>query len=200
MSATPDMRPGAAREPPRRGPRITRDVAAVDRSIYRAIARTATPALDPAMKGLSRAADHSLLWLAIAGVLGAVPGRCRSAAKTGVASIVVASVTTNVLAKTLFSRRRPDRAAASVPLARQVRLPHSPSFPSGHAASAFAFATAVGREVPALALPLGLLATAVGYSRVHTGVHYPMDVMVGASVGIAAANATTFAQTMRSGA
>jgi undecaprenyl-diphosphatase len=62
-------------------------------------------------------------------------------------------------------------------------MPTSTSFPSGHSASAFAFATAVGSEVPALAVPLRALAAAVAYSRVHTGVHYPGDVVVGSLVG-----------------
>jgi membrane-associated phospholipid phosphatase len=64
-------------------------------------------------------------------------------------------------------------------------MPGSTSFPSGHAASAFAFATVVGHELPPAALPLWLLATAVAYSRVHTGVHYAGDVVVGALIGAA---------------
>jgi membrane-associated phospholipid phosphatase len=58
-------------------------------------------------------------------------------------------------------------------------MPSSTSFPSGHAASAFAFAYAVTRDLPGLAVPIGLLAGAVAYSRVHTGVHYPGDVVIG---------------------
>ena len=62
-------------------------------------------------------------------------------------------------------------------------MPDSTSFPSGHAASAFAFAYAVGRHLPELAVPIRLLAGGVAYSRVHTGVHYPGDVVIGAIVG-----------------
>ena len=62
-------------------------------------------------------------------------------------------------------------------------MPESASFPSGHAASAFAFAYAVGRHLPGLAVPIRLLAGGVAYSRVHTDVHYPGDVVVGAIVG-----------------
>jgi undecaprenyl-diphosphatase len=62
-------------------------------------------------------------------------------------------------------------------------MPNSTSFPSGHAASAFAFAYAVGRHVPGLAVPIRLLAGMVAYSRVHTGVHYPGDVLIGSITG-----------------
>jgi undecaprenyl-diphosphatase len=66
-------------------------------------------------------------------------------------------------------------------------MPESSAFPSGHAASAFAFAYAVGRHLPLLAVPIRLLAGAVAYSRVHTGVHYPGDVVVGSITGAGAA-------------
>jgi hypothetical protein len=62
-------------------------------------------------------------------------------------------------------------------------MPSSSSFPSGHAASAFAFSYAVGRHLPELAVPIRLLAGAVAYSRVHIGVHYPGDVAVGSMIG-----------------
>ena len=62
-------------------------------------------------------------------------------------------------------------------------MPTSSSFPSGHSASGFAFATAVGRELPLLSLPLRGLAAAVAYSRVHTGVHYPGDAIAGSLLG-----------------
>ena len=64
-------------------------------------------------------------------------------------------------------------------------MPTTRSFPSGHTAAAFAFATGVGRELAWAGPPLYALAALVGYSRVHTGVHYPLDVIVGALAGVA---------------
>ena len=72
-----------------------------------------------------------------------------------------------------------------------------PPFPSGHSASAFAFAYAVGRHYPVLAVPIGLLATGVAYSRVHTGVHYPSDVVLGSIIGAGTAAVVTAAYERR---
>ena len=50
-------------------------------------------------------------------------------------------------------------------------------------------------SIPALGAPLRGLATAVAYSRVHTGVHYPGDVVAGALSGIVLGQITTRAFT-----
>jgi membrane-associated phospholipid phosphatase len=96
----------------------------------------------------------------------------------------------NAAIKPLVWRRRPDRVGASVPSARHVAMPRSRSFPSGHTAAAFAFATGAGRVVPRARPPLAALAALVGYSRIHTGVHYPVDVIAGALCGVTLAEAT----------
>jgi undecaprenyl-diphosphatase len=70
-----------------------------------------------------------------------------------------------------------------MPSARHVPMLASRSFPSGHAAVAFAFAGAAGRVMPVVSLPLHALAGVAAYSRVHTGVHYPLDVVVGSLLG-----------------
>ena len=72
-------------------------------------------------------------------------------------------------------------------------MPSSTSFPSGHSAAAFAFATGVGHVLPPAAIPLRALAALVAYSRVHTGVHYPGDVVAGALMGTTLAQITTHA-------
>ena len=102
-------------------------------------------------------------------------------------SVALTSAVVNLVLKPVSNRRRPDRAIHDVPSARQVAMPRSTSWPSGHAASAFAFATGVGAAWPAAGIPLSAAAALVAYSRVHTGVHYPADVIAGAVTGMAAA-------------
>jgi membrane-associated phospholipid phosphatase len=175
--------------PDRRGPaadylvEALRELGAVDRAVYEAVARTPTATLDDPVRRLSHAADGSRLWLGIAAAVALVGGRRgRRAALEGVVAIGVTSATVNLGVKQVTRRRRPERDHQAFE-DRHVRMPGSTSFPSGHAASAFAFAYAVGRHLPALAVPIRLLAAAVAYSRVHTGVHYPGDVVIGSVTG-----------------
>jgi membrane-associated phospholipid phosphatase len=160
------------------------ELGAVDRAVYEALARTPTGNLDGPVRRLSDAADRSRLWLAIAAAVALFGGeRGRRAALEGVLAIGVTSATVNLVAKPIARRRRPARVEPARFAGRHAVMPSSASFPSGHAASAFAFAHALGRHLPALAMPIRLLAAAVAYSRVHTGVHYPGDVVVGSVTG-----------------
>ena len=68
-----------------------------------------------------------------------------------------------------------------------VARPHTHSFPSGHATTSFACATVLALLLPRLRVPLFLLAAAVAWSRVYVGVHYPLDVLGGAVLGVAIA-------------
>ena len=142
--------------------------------------------VDVALRVLTRSADHGRLWMGLT-VAGAIAGGAyRRAGIRGLGSLAMASFVSNSLIKPLVGRRRPDLERTK--LARRIgERPWTSSFPSGHSASAAAFATGAALELPVAGLALAPVAAAVAYSRVHVGVHYKSDVVVGAGVGIAAA-------------
>jgi membrane-associated phospholipid phosphatase len=164
---------------------IGNQIAAADQRLLSRMAAADTQALDRAMTGFGRAADHGLLWFAVATALGARRSKwTRRAALRGLAGMAIASPAVNVLAKRLVRRTRPEHPL--LPAGRLAKPPRTTSFPSGHAASAAAFATGVALEVPALAVPVGGLAAAVGASRVISRAHYPSDVLAGLALGTTA--------------
>ncbi|MCM3882673.1 bifunctional phosphatase PAP2/diacylglycerol kinase family protein [Frankia sp. R82] len=160
-----------------------------DRSLFAALAG-GRPLIDPVLPRLSHAADHGLLWWGVAGALGATKGRRRPAAARGLIGLGVASLIANGPAKFVFRRDRPPTHGIP-PLRRLSRDLSTFSFPSGHAASAAAFATGVALDAPAAAVPVAALAAAVAFSRVYVGVHYPGDVLAGVALGVGAGLLTT---------
>ena len=82
-----------------------------------------------------------------------------------------------------------DRPFVTYPYIDKQVEAGSPSFPSGHTSSAFALATSLSLTMPKwyVIAPAYLYAGAVGYSRMHLGVHYPSDVLAGAIVGTGSA-------------
>jgi len=176
-------RPGAG--PKRiRASSLLRRLAGYDRALYRSVARLSTPLIDQPLGRVSDFANLSKPWIVVAGALALLGGpRGRRAALAGLTAVGVASLVVNQPMKMAGERRRPDRDGLGVPESRWVRMPSSGSFPSGHAASAVAFTVAVGDALPALRPALRVASLVVAFSRVYTGVHYPSDVLVGATVG-----------------
>ena len=70
-----------------------------------------------------------------------------------------------------------------------LEVPTTSSFPSGHASSSFACALVLSRLAPRLTVPLFVLAVLIACSRVYVGVHYPLDVLAGAVLGLLVATA-----------
>lgn len=158
-----------------------------DQGVFEQVAKRQWPAAEAVLPRLSRGADHGLLWLAAAAGMTAAGGRpARRAAVRGLASLAVASLTVNTLGKRTVRRQRP--LLDVVPVVRQLsRQPFTTSFPSGHAASAAAFAVGAGLESRRWGAALAPVAWSVAFSRVYTGVHHPGDVLAGMALGAGAA-------------
>ena len=130
-----------------------------------------------AMRGLGRAADHGGLWLAVAVGLAATRGKwARRAALRGLAGAAIGGTAASVI----------SRGVGRTGPAGQDGPQTATSLPSGAAASAAAFATGVALEMPALAVPVGGLAAAVGVSRAVSRGHRPPGMMAGFALGSAA--------------
>ncbi|MER5860645.1 phosphatase PAP2 family protein [Streptomyces sp900105245] len=159
----------------------------VDGRVFEAAAAWHWPGAERVLPRLSRSANHGVLWFATAAAMAAIrTPRARRAAVRGLASLSVASLTINTIGKRSVRRARP--VLDPVPLVRQLkRQPITTSFPSGHAASAAAFATGVALESPAWGAVVAPVAFSVAASRVYTGVHFPSDVLAGAALGVGAA-------------
>ena len=157
---------------------------ALDRSVDTAVSRAHNPVLDAVFYPLSSAADHSLLWLAAAGVREAM-GRARPGTTIRLAGVLgVESAVTNVVLKGFFGRIRPALdPAISGPLPWGLRRPVTSAFPSGHATAGFTSAVFLSRADPGP--PWYLIAGLVGFSRVYVRLHHTSDVLAGAALGLA---------------
>jgi membrane-associated phospholipid phosphatase len=120
-----------------------------------------------AIVGIGAISDLRARRLPVAAVAGGIA--------LGIASLAAA------LVKDLVDRSRP--AVADPAMEALVDTPGSASFPSSHAAIAFATATAVGMLCPRARWPLLALAAVVALSRVYLGVHFWLDIAVGAALG-----------------
>jgi undecaprenyl-diphosphatase len=181
---------GAAPTVSGRRPGLLGRVHAVDQAAFTWVASHHVPWANRALPALSRSANHSHLWMVAGASMALSGGRAgRRAALRGLGSVALASAVTNVVVKNWTRRPRP--VLDLVPHVRRLaRQPWTTSFPSGHAASAAAFATGVALESRSLGAAAGVLAGGVAFSRVYTGVHYPGDVLAGAALGAGLAAVT----------
>lgn len=145
---------------------------------------------------------HSHLWLATMSVLTVVGSgwtmipiasltafkRTRDHALWLIALLVSVGIAVFSI-KALVGRSRPCTSLAEVH-ALVFHAPTDPSFPSGHAAGAFAVAAFVTFELavhPLAKVAMFVIAAGIGLSRIVLGVHFPSDVLAGALLGVVAA-------------
>ena len=154
-----------------------------DRRLDRWVVHHRAGWLDPLFEGLSWIGNSALVWLVLALVLAMLWRR-----PWVFGQVAIASAASDLAAyglKLAVGRRRPSAVYGQPePL---IHAPQGPSFPSGHAATSFACATTLALLAPRLAPALFVLAAAIAWSRVYVGVHYPLDVLAGAALGVAVA-------------
>ena len=138
-----------------------------------------SPALERAALVLAKVGNNGAIWFGLGVVLASVDSSNREAWLI-CAALGPIAIGLNYLVKLIVRRPRPVLEGLP-PLGG---APSSLSFPSAHATSSFAVATAMTRVEPLAALAF-LLALALALGRPYLGMHYPSDVLVGALLGVA---------------
>lgn len=151
----------------------------LDRAALRELrTRGHAPAVEGALRALGAASEYGAVWAAL-GLLGAASDPRRRARWAVAATVAPASIGFNYVIKRAVRRPRP--VIAGYPAL--AKAPSKLSFPSAHATSSLAGATALARVEPRVRGPLLALAAAICLGRPYLGMHYPSDVAAGVVLG-----------------
>jgi len=143
------------------------------------------PVADALMVGLSIIGRGSAVWIAITLAIVLIDSSRLREAGAVVVALTLAATLTDLVIKPIVARARPFETAVATRVID--RRPLAYSFPSGHTAGSFAAAMTLSRLWPAGRVALWVLAILVSVSRIYVGVHYPLDVIGGAILGLACA-------------
>ena len=138
-----------------------------------------SPGVESFAKALGKAGNNGAIWFALGVVLALVDPSNRNQWLV-CAVLGPFAIGLNYAVKLVVKRPRPVLEGLP-PLGG---APSSLSFPSAHATSSFAVATAMTR-VDSLGALAFVLALALSLGRPYLGMHYPSDVLVGALLGVA---------------
>jgi hypothetical protein len=158
---------------------VIRALGDADQAVLRFLrTRGHQPPVEAVMKTFGAIGEYGAVWAAV-GLAGALSDRERRRRWSTAALVGPAAINVNYAVKLAVGRERP-LIEGHPPLAK---APSKLSFPSAHATSSVAAATALSRVEPRARLPLLGLAGAICLSRPYLGMHYPSDVLAGATLG-----------------
>lgn len=140
------------------------------------------PILDPFFKVITALGNAGIFWI-VATILLLIPKKTRKVGMMSAFALLSSLLVNNILLKNLVARTRPYYVVEGlIPL---IKKPSEFSFPSGHAASSFASACVLYRNLPKkYGVWFLALAILISFSRLYVGVHYPSDVLAGVVTGI----------------
>lgn len=145
------------------------------------------PWLSPIVIFITHLGDKGIMWIALTLAL-IVLRRTRRTGVTSAVAMVIGLLAVNLVLKNWIARIRPYELVEG--LQRIIEKQKDFSFPSGHACNSFAAGWAMFRGLKKRwGVPALILAILISLSRMYVGVHYPTDVLAGAAIGIAAAEA-----------
>jgi undecaprenyl-diphosphatase len=137
--------------------------------------------IDQVMLVASAIGAKGAVWIVLGLITWAVAPAKRMKVWRLLLALGLAGLTTDAIIKPLIGRARPFVDHVEY---REIGVrPDTPSFPSGHAATAAAGALAFARIWPAAAIPAWTAAALIAVSRVALGVHFPSDVLAGFLLG-----------------
>ena len=142
------------------------------------------PALDALMPFITFLGDKGFIWIVI-GVLMLFFPSYRRYGVVVLAALAIGMLICNITLKPLVERARPFIEHPGVQLL--IEQPNGFSFPSGHATSSFAAATALWYCDKRIGIAALVLAALIAFSRLYLYVHYPSDVLCGVLIGIGSA-------------
>lgn len=170
-----------------------------DTAILEFVGKADTPALNLAMKTATMLGTHAAVGTAAGLTALALWRNGRSHDAWTIVISTSGAMALNTILKALFQRRRPEE------LYRQIRLPRSHSFPSGHSLLAAATYPILAHHlVEHRATPVQLAGhaaaavavLAIGFSRIYFAVHFPSDVLAGFAAGSGWLGLTSLSHTM----
>ncbi|MGI6168116.1 MAG: phosphatase PAP2 family protein [Christensenellales bacterium] len=137
--------------------------------------------LDQSMLIISHITDAGLIWVAVAAAC-LFAKKTRRLGLTLLAALLLSYYVSDHILKPLIQRPRPFALNQSALL--PAAAPSSFSFPSTHACSSFAAATAIALSNRKVGIFAYVFSALVGFSRIYLYLHYPSDIIAGAGLGI----------------